>query len=236
MTEKRVKTYIVRDISFTMIKITGGTFTMGDLSGLYDDEMEEHSVTIDDYFIGETVVTQALWQAVMDNNPSEFTGDGNRPVECVSWNDCQEFIKKLNLLTGENFRLPTEAEWEYAAQGGNKSQGYKYAGSNYIDEVAWHENNSNDDTDTKSTHPVKSKIANELGLYDMSGNVNEWCYDKFANYPTETQTNPTGATEGTHRVYRGGSFCSNEPLCRIKTRHNSPPDIYYTDLGFRLAI
>ena len=140
------------------------------------DEKPAHQVTLSDYYIGETEVTQALWKAVMGTNPSNFKGDSN-PVEKVSWNDCQEFIRKLNSLTGRTFRLPTEAEWECAARGGNQSKGYKYSGSNKIKDVAWYDGNSKD-----KTHAVKTKPSNELGLYDMSGNVNEWCWDLYGAY------------------------------------------------------
>ena len=191
-------------VSIKMIKVEGGTFTMGatDEQGTDpdSDEFPPHQVTLSNFSIGETEVTQGLWKAVMGNNPSNFTGD-NLPVEEVSWDDCQLFIAKLNQLTGRNFRLPTEAEWEYAARGGNKSKGYKYAGSNTIDNVAWYKDNSGD-----KTHPVGSKAPNELGLYDMNGNVWEWCQDWFGDYSSSAQTNPTGPASGELRVNRGGSF------------------------------
>ena len=145
-------------------------------SEAYGDESPVHSVTLSSYYMGETEVTQALWKAVMGNNPSRFKGD-NLPVENVSWNDCQEFIRKLKQKTGKNFRLPTEAEWEYAARGGKKSNGYKYSGSNNIGSVAWYDDNS-----SNQIHAVKGKRLNELGLYDMSGNVWEWCSDWYGQY------------------------------------------------------
>ena len=151
-----------------------------------DDERPVHSVTLSSYSIGETEVTQALWTAVMGSNPSNFKGN-NLPVEKVSWNDCQTFIRKLNDLTGENFRLPTEAEWEFAARGGNRSRGYKYSGSDNLGDVAWYTDNSGD-----KTHAVKSKSPNELGIYDMSGNVWERCSDIFGDYHDSPQTNPKG--------------------------------------------
>ena len=157
------KTYTVNGVSFTMIGVEGGTFTMGATSeqgsDAYDDEKPTHQVTLNSYYIGETEVTQALWQAVMGSNPSYFTGNLQRPVEEVSWGDCQTFIKRLNKLTGENFRLPTEAEWEYAARGGKESKGYKYSGSNTIGDVAWYGDNS-----SSKTHAVKTKQPNELGI------------------------------------------------------------------------
>ena len=158
---------MVNGVSFEMARVEGGTFRMGATSEQEDeadsDETPVHSVTLSGYYIGKTEVTQALWQAVMGSNPSRFKGS-DLPVECVSWNDCQEFIKKLNRLTGRNFRLPTEAEWEFACRGGNNSRGYKYSGSNDIDNVAWYWDNSGE-----KTHPVGTKAPNELGIYDMSG-------------------------------------------------------------------
>ena len=162
------KTFTVNGVSFNLVYVAGGTFQMGSNVGDYD-EKPVHSVTLSDYYIGQTEVTQELWQAVMGSNPSDFKGAKN-PVNNVSWNDCQEFIIKLNRLTGGRFRLPTEAEWEYAARGGNKSRGYIFSGSDYLGSVAWYEDNSGDEV-----HPIGSKSANELGLYDMSGNVFEWC-------------------------------------------------------------
>jgi formylglycine-generating enzyme required for sulfatase activity len=179
--------------------------------------------------IGETEVTQELWQAVMGSNPSDFSGT-NLPVEQVSWNDCQTFITKLNELTGKTFRLPTEAEWEYAARGGNKSKGYKYAGSNTLGNVAWYTNNSS------KTNPVKQKQANELGLYDMSGNVWEWCQDGYGSYSSAAQTNPTGPTSVSSRVDRGGGWISDAGRCRVSFRAAGTPTIARNYLGMRLAL
>ena len=214
----------VNGVSFTMIKVEGGTFQMGATSeqggDAYDNEYPVHSVTLSDYYVGETEVTQELWEAVMGSNPSHFGGNPQRPVELVSWNDCQEFITQLNQLTGKNFRLPTEAEWEYAARGGNNSQGYKYSGSNTIGNVAWYYGNSN-----FQTHNVKTKSPNELGIYDMSGNVLEWCQDWFDSnyYSNSPQTNPTGPSSGSARVYRGGS-CNDysAEYCRVSYRGSRP--------------
>ncbi len=217
-----------------MIRVDGGTFTMGATSeqgnDVNDNEKPAHSVTLSTYHIGETEVTQALWQAVMGSNPSYLKGD-NRPVEQVSWDDCQEFIRKLNQLTGESFRLPTEAEWEYAARGGNKSQHYKYSGSNDLGSVAWYGDNSGDET-----HPVKTKQPNELGIYDMSGNVWEWCSDWYGNYASSAQINPTGATTESARVYRGGGWGFDTGLCRVSLRGCRSPLIRLVKLGLRLAL
>lgn len=191
---------IKEGVEFKMIFVEGGTFQMGQ-DGV---ATPVHSVSLSDYYIGETEVTQALWKAVMGSNPSYWKGD-NRPVEMVSWDDCQEFIHKLNQMTGQRFVLPTEAQWEYAARGGNKSRGYTYSGSNNIFDVAWYKNNS-----LSQTHPVSTKMANELGLYDMSGNVWEWCQDYWCyDYPSSSQIDPTGAYTGYSRVMRGGSWKSS---------------------------
>ena len=240
------RTFTINGVSFKMIGIEGGTFKMGaqssDASGAnYDDkaqfdEIPVHEVTLSSFCLGETEVTQELWKAVMgaDNNPSHFKNDNN-PVEQVSWNDVQTFITKLNKLTGETFRLPTEAEWEYAARGGNKSKGYKYAGSNTIDDVAWYLNNNS----TKQTHKVASKAPNELGLYDMSGNVFEWCCDWYGDYSSDPQTNPTGVPTcsiGSLRVIRGGGWGGLPAAYRVSIRGFCDHDYSYHSIGFRLAL
>ena len=222
-------------VVFTMIAVEGGTFQMGATSeqgsDAYSNESPVHSVTLSDYYIGETEVTQELWESVMGSNPSGFSGYPQRPVEQVSWNDCQEFITKLNELTGKNFRLPTEAEWEYAARGGNKTKGYKYSGSNSIGNVAWYTDNS-----SSRTHDVKTKQANELGIYDMSGNVWEWCQDWKGDYSSSSQTNPTGPSSGSYRVLRGGSWNYGARYCRVSSRDSSYPDYRSYDSGFRLVL
>ena len=226
--------FTVNGVSFKMIKVDGGTFTMGahaNQEDEADDDENAHSVTLSSYYIAETEVTQALWQAVMGNNPSSFQDDVNNPVEQVSYDDCKEFIGKLNTLTHKKFRLPTEAEWEFAARGGNKSKDYIYAGSSNLDEVAWY-----DDWDDGHAHPVKTKAPNELGLYDMSGNVWEWCNDWYGDYPSTAQTNPQGPTSGSYRVYRGGSWCSDARDCRSSCRYNRSPDGRDGNLGFRLSL
>ena len=240
------ETFTVNGVSFNMIKVQGGTFTMGATaeqgSGAESDEKPTHQVTLSDYMIGETEVTQELWQAVMGTTIQEqakkgtydtsLYGVGNSyPMYYVSWDDCQKFIKKLNRLTGKKFRLPTEAEWEYAARGGQKSRGYKYAGSNTLSNVGWYSDNS-----SSKTHPVKQKQANELGLYDMSGNVWELCQDWRGSYSSSAQTNPKGPSSGYGRVDRGGGWNISASYCRVANRdHNSPGDRYYY-LGFRVVL
>ena len=237
--EPSEQTFMVKGVEFKMIKVEGGTFSMGATSEQEYDalscEKPVHSVTLSDYYIGETEVTQELWEAVMGSNPSYFEGDNQRPVENVSWNDCQKFIKKLNRLTGKEFRLPTEAEWEYAARGGKYSKDYvyKYSGSNNADEVAWCARNSGG-----KTHPIKTKKANKLGLYDMSGNVWEWCndWDDDHYYRNSPQTNPTGPSKGACRVLRGGSWDVNDRGVRVSSRGESTPDLRFIDIGLRLAL
>lgn len=228
------KTYTANGVSFDMMMVKAGTFTMGATSEMkdpYSNEKPTHQVTLtNDYYIGKTEVTQALWMAVMGNNPSYFKGD-NLPVECVSWDDCQKFISKLNSLTGQNFRLPTEAEWEFAARGGNNSNHYQYSGSNELGDVAWYYGNSG-----RKTHAVATKQPNELGLYDMSGNVWEWCSDWYGNYSSSSQTNPTGPSVGFCRVLRGGSWGCNAWFCRSSYRFSNAPGSSYSSFGLRLVL
>ena len=221
-------------ISIEMVKVEAGTFMMGatpEMEKPNSDEKPLHQVTlINDYYMGKYEVPQALWEAVMGSNPSKYKGD-NLPVETVSWNDCQEFISKLNSLTGRKFRLPTEAEWEYAARGGKKRRGYQYSGSSNITDVAWYDGNSG-----SKPHSVGTKQANELGIYDMSGNVYEWCSDWYGSYSSSSQTNPTGADSGSSRVYRGGCWYYNARVCRLSFRLDGTPDFRYFNLGLRLAL
>ena len=236
------KTFTVKGVSFTMVYVEGGTFTMGATSeqgsDAYDNEKPSHSVTLSSYYMGETEVTQALWQAVMGSTPSynggwtsEYGVGNNYPAYRVSWEDCQTFISRLNSLTGQQFHLPTEAQWEYAARGGNKSRGYKYSGSNDVGSVAWYTDNSG-----SKTHPVKTKSPNELGLYDMSGNVWEWCSDWYGSYSGGSQTNPTGASSGSYRVNRGGSWLNSARYCRSSNRFDYTPSLRYGSLGLRLSL
>ena len=242
------ETFIENGVTFNMVAIEGGTFTMGmtaeQESDAYDVEQPAHEVTLSSYCIGQTEVTQALWQAVMDSNPSYFSSRNNyatnlqRPVESVSWNDCQTFISKLNQLTGRTFRLPTEAEWEFAARGGNKSKGYKYSGSNNPDDVAWYSVPSQTSGNVGyGTQTVATKAPNELGLYDMSGNVWEWCQDYWAqSYSSDAQTNPTGPTSGPGRVLRGGCWYYEAKYCSVLHRRFFGPLNTGNNLGLRLAL
>ena len=220
---------IFEEISYDeMVFVKGGTFMMGateeqGTEDPWDDEYPVHEVTVSDFYIGKYEVTQELWEYVMGYNPSGYKG-AKRPVECVSWLDCVDFITNLNKLTGKKFDFPTEAEWEYAARGGAKSMGYKYAGSNNIDEVAWYVDNSGGDT-----HQVGLKLPNELGLYDMSGNVEEWSGDWFDEnyYSISPSENPTGPKIGDKIVCRGGAKSYTERSCRVSAR-------YYTGINDRL--
>lgn len=224
------ETFTVKGVQFVMVGVEGGTFQMG--SNDVTDAQPIHEVKLDSYAIGQTEVTQELWEAVMGTNPSCFSGS-KLPVERVSWNDCQTFINELNTLTGRTFRLPTEAEWEFAARGGTKSQGYTYSGSNILNDVAWYlENNSS------NTHEVATKAANELGLYDMSGNVWEWCQDWYSStyYSSSVINNPTGPSSGSRCVNRGGAWDGEDAYCCVAFRGSLPPDEGYYYLGFRLAL
>ena len=221
-------------ISIEMVKVEAGSFNMGatpEMQAPYEVEKPVHRVTLtNNYYIGKYEVTQALWQAVMGSNPSHFKGD-DLPVEQVSWNDCQDFISKLNAMTGKRFRLPSEAEWEYAARGGKKSRGYQYSGSNTIGDVAWYDGNS-----SSMTHAVGTKQPNELGIYDMTGNVWEWCQDWFGSYSSSPQTNPTGAVSGSDRVSRGGCLGYSAGYCRSSYRCFDTPGYRSGVLGFRLVL
>ena len=270
--------FTVKGVKFTMMLVEGGTYAMGATSEkkhfmvkyqndrgeekegwveyAEDDELPVHNVTLSNYYIGETEVTQELWNTVMGENPSNFKGDLQRPVEMVSWNDCQEFIAKLNKLTGKAFRLPTEAQWEFAAGGGNKTKKYPYSGGYDLDAVAWHIFNA-----SETTHPVKTKRPNELHLYDMSGNVWEWCADWYGTYSADEQTDPTGPIKGEKRVVRGGAWSygggmealdiydekgnkitiANIEKCKIKYfpvayRNYCEPEFSWYACGLRLAL
>ena len=225
--------FTVKNVTFEMVYVEGGTFTMGcnseEDSDCENDEKPLHEVTLPDFYIGKLEVNQSLWNAIMSQNPSDFKGD-DLPVENVTWDDCLAFIKRLNKITKKNFRLPTEAEWEYAAHGGTRSKSYMYSGSNDLDEVAWHWN--------RRTHEVGSKEPNELGIYDMTGNVWEWCsdwYDKnyYSNSPLES---PKGISNGLYRVFRGGGWNAEDPYCRIVNRNGRNPDVSSNYVGFRIVL
>ena len=234
VTKKTDLSLTVNGVSFDMVYVEGGSFDMGATyeqgGDAWDNEKPVHRVTLSGYYIGMYEVTQELWEAVMGSNPSYFKGAQN-PVESVSWNDCKEFISRLDSLTGKKFRLPTEAEWEYAARGGNKSLHYKYSGSGNIGKVAWYTENSGN-----STHAVGTKTANELGIYDMSGNVWEWCSDWYGDYSAGAQTNPQGPSAGSRRVLRGGSCYGNAGLCRVSSRDYNGPGYGLHILGLRLVL
>ena len=219
---------------FKMIRVEGGTFMMGAsgkcLEEARGDETPAHEVTLDESYIGETAVTRDLWFKLMTDKIPE---GGRLPVAKVTWFDCHKLIRKLNRLTGGKyyFFLPTEAQWEFAARGGVKSQGYKYSGSDILDEVAWYGENSE-----KKRHPVASKKPNELGIYDMSGNIGEWCEDEWDGYPEEPQTNPDQEAEGAYKIFRGGSFLSAAARCRVSNRSSCSPRLRQSIIGFRLAM
>lgn len=229
-------TFSVKGTVYKMIKVEGGEFNMGasenEKSMADPDEFPEHPVEVKTFYIGEMEVTQKLWQDVMGSNPSEFVGEEN-PVDRASWNECQVFIDKLNNMTGRSFRLPTEAEWEFAARGGNNSKHYIFAGSDDIEEVAWYDSNRDG-----KTHKVGEKKPNELGLYDMCGNVAEWCSDWYdaKYYELKEKNNPTGPDKGSYRVLRGGGwYITNKQFSRIANRSGNTLDYKFNYLGLRLA-
>jgi len=227
--EEKIKT-ITNEYAGEMIFVKGGCFNMGS-NNEDNDEKPVHQVCVDDFYIGKYEVTQNQWKEIMGSNPSHLKCD-DCPVENVSWNDVQEFIQKLNERTGENYRLPTEAEWEYAARGGNKSKEYKYSGSNDIDNVAWYTKNSGG-----KIHKVGTKQANELCIYDMTGNVYEWCSDWYGSdyYKNSSLNNPQGSSSGSRRVNRGGSWNCYPIGCCVAYRYYWFPDNSIINLGFRLV-
>ena len=238
-------TETVSGVEIEMIYVKGGTFRMGATEeqgdDAYDSEKPVHSVTLSDYYIGKFEVTQGLWEKVMGTTiheqlikadySSTYGVGSDYPMYYVNWEEAQEFCTRLGQLTGKNYALPTEAQWEYAARGGVKSRGYKYSGSNTIGNVAWYRDNS-----SSSTHPVATKQPNELGLYDMSGNVWEWCSDWHGSYSSESQSNPTGPSTGSGRVLRGGSWSFNARSCRVSNRLYSYPSSRYFNSGFRVVL
>jgi formylglycine-generating enzyme required for sulfatase activity len=220
--------------TYHMVLVKGGSFLMGCTSEQGDDcfsrEEPVHVVTLSDFYISKYEVTQQLWRDIMGENPSYFQNCDQCPVEQVSWEDIQEFLVKLNEKTGKNYRLPTEAEWEYAARGGAQSAYSRYSGSDEVGLVAWYDDNSDG-----KTHPIGGRKANELGLYDMSGNVVEWCQDWFGPYSPSPQSDPQGPGEGSNRVQRGGSWSVTPQLCSVSIRFIRVPALRNSNVGFRLA-
>lgn len=221
------------DVRFTMILVNGTRFSQGatpEQVNAQEDEKPAHFTTVSPYYIGQTEVTQELWETVMEDNPSKFKGK-DLPVEQISWTNCVIFINRLNRILGQKFRIPTEAEWELAARGGKETSTNVYSGTQSIDNLGWYINNSEG-----TTHTVATKEPNELGIYDMSGNVREWCNDYYADYDIEPQTNPRGAGTGSHRVCRGGSWSSMPWNCRTSFRDINPPSNTDANTGLRLAM
>ena len=235
LSSKASVVFEVNGVSFKMVRVEGGSFSMGATeeqgTDAYPNEKPAHKVTLPSFCIGETEVTESLWLAVMGNNSSFFSDSPDKPMVNVSWMECQKFIIKLNGLTGKSFRLPTEAEWEYAARGGNQSKHYKYSGSNNINDVAWHGGNSDG-----KTHAVKTKAPNELGIYDMSGNVWEWCEDLYDDYSPIPQTAPKGAITGTKYINRGGCWDVDSRNCRVTYRNSFTSSYRSYYIGLRLAL
>ena len=235
LSNSETHSFHVKDITFTMVKVKAGTFIMGateeQREDMNDNEIPIHQVSVSDFYMGQTEVTQALWQAVMGDNPSAFPSNPSNPVENISWEDCQTFVRKLNQLTGQSFRLPTEAEWEFAARGGADTIDYVYAGDNIPNNVAWHVDNS-----MATTHIVATKSPNQLGLYDMSGNVCEWCQDWYGTYEMSNQKDPQGPANGSYKVYRGGSWYFDARYARVSQRNYHTPTFSNYNIGLRLAL
>lgn len=224
----------IKELVDNMIEVEGGTFIMGctpeQSEEAFSDEKPPHKVTLSTFYIGRYPVTQEQWKAVMGSNPSYFQGE-RHPVEQVNWMDCQDFVDKLSEMTGLKFRLPTEAEWEYAARGGKKGRGYKYSGGDLLSEVAWYNENS-----CSTSHEVGEKAPNELGLYDMSGNVWEWVQDWKDDFTEDEQSNPTGPEDGEERICRGGGWNREHDRCRVSYRGDDQPDLRYRSLGLRVVM
>ncbi|MBQ0008077.1 MAG: SUMF1/EgtB/PvdO family nonheme iron enzyme [bacterium] len=231
--DEKIRSFTVGDVTFKMVRVNKGMFWMGaskDDTEAYIDERPIHKVQITkDYYLGEVQVTQALWKAVMGHNPSTFKG-ADRPVENVSWIQCMHFVDKLKIKTSINFRLPTEAEWEYAARCGD-ADSFKYSGDENLDEVAWFFSNSNNET-----HNVRQKKPNSFGLYDMTGNVSEWCNDWKGDYTENEEIDPKGPKEGSFKVFRGGSWYDFGMRCRVSYRGNAATSRSSRDVGLRLAL
>ena len=226
----KVDSALKSSLTIEMVFVEGGTFLMGS-STREPEEKPVHSVTLSSYNIGKYEVTQYQWKTIMGSNPSHFTNCDNCPVETVSWNEVQEFIERLNAESGKNYRLPTEAEWEFAARGGSNSKGYKYSGANDISIISWCAENSGN-----RTHEVGTKLPNELGIYDMTGNVWEWCSDWYSSYSAHKETNPKGPYLAKNRVIRGESYYDYENTGSTTFRAQIMPDFHINGLGFRLVL
>lgn len=226
-------TETANDINMEMVYVEGGTFQMGvsaeSDADAYEREAPEHNVTVSSFYIGVYEVTQEQWQAVMGDNPSQYTGE-NMPVDNVTWEAASEFCEKLSALTGKNYVLPTEAQWEFAAKGGNLSEGYKYSGSDNVKDVAWYWDNA-----SFKTHSVGGRLPNELGIYDMSGNVYEWCSDWYAEYTSDDAVDPAGPETGEQKCCRGGAWASNAAGVRNTYRGSYAVDFQYNILGIRVV-
>ena len=224
----------IKEIIDNMVEVEGGTFIMGATpeqgEEAFNDEKPPHKVTVSTFHIGRYPVTQEQWKAVMGSNPSYFQGE-RHPGEQVNWMDCQDFVKKLSKITGLKFRLPTEAEWEYAARGGKKGKGHKYSGGDLLAQIAWYNENSGG-----TSHEVGQKAPNELGLYDMSGNIWEWVQDWKGDFTNEEQMNPKGPEEGDERICRGGGWNREHDRCRVSYRGDDLPDLRYRSLGLRVVM
>ena len=224
----------IMELIDNMVEVKGGTYVMGGTpeqgEEAFNDEKPPHKVSVSTFYIGRYPITQEQWKAVMGNNPSYFQGE-RHPVEQVNWMDCQDFVVKLSKMTGIKFRLPTEAEWEYAARGGNKSKGYKYSGGYLLTQIAWYNENSGG-----TSHEVGEKVPNELGIYDMSGNIWEWVQDWKGDFTEDEQTNPIGPKEGDEKVCRGGGWNREHDRCRVSYRGDDLPDLRYRSLGLRVVM
>jgi formylglycine-generating enzyme required for sulfatase activity len=249
--QTHIQAQVIESDNMQMVFVQGGKYIMGctkeqnincnELSdelkekcynNCFEWELPTHNVTLSDFYICRFEITQSQWKSVMGDtlNNSYFQGD-SLPMENISWLDVQKFISILNEKTGKSYRLPTEAEWEFAARGGNKSLKYQYSGDNDIDSVAWYKGNTNG-----STHPAGTKKANELSIYDMSGNVWEWCNDIYSEYTDDAQFNPTGSVEGDYYVLRGGSWDSGAITARVSFRYDDLPNSVSFGIGFRLVL
>jgi formylglycine-generating enzyme required for sulfatase activity len=213
-----------------MVTVQGGTFQMGS-NDETPGEKPVHSVTVSSFMMSKTEITQAQWMSIMGSNPSEHKNCDDCPVEQVSWTAVQDFLNKLNEKTSKHYRLPTEAEWEYAALGGIKNKGYKFCGSDNLNDVAWNAENSGG-----ISHQVAKKKPNSLGLYDMSGNVWEWCSDWYGSYSGNPQTDPKGPETGTDHVIRGGRWSGDAANCTASFRFHYAPENRNFGLGFRVVL